>query len=67
MKNSLCLSGKDVARIAGKSVRYGCKVLSDIRKKLKKPKGACVTLKMLCNHLGIDYEEAESYYYGKTG
>lgn len=67
MKTTLCLYGADVARITGKSVRYGNKILSTIRKSKGKPKNWCVTLGVLCEHLDVNYEEAERFFYNKTG
>ncbi|WP_339611199.1 hypothetical protein [uncultured Planktosalinus sp.] len=60
---TLCLFGADVAKITGRSERYGNMILSQIRKKNGKPRGHCVTLREVCEHLDICYEDAERVCY----
>jgi hypothetical protein len=53
----ICTCVKDVQIVTGKSERYARILLATIKNKLGKSKEQVVTIKELCDHLGLDEYE----------
>ena len=55
----LCIYPKDVQLITGRTERYGCKLLTEIKKKLNKTEHQFVSIDEFCNYTGLDVEQVK--------
>lgn len=52
--NRICIYPKDIARITGKTERYGRNIINDIKLKLKKEPHQYVTIHEFAEYAGLD-------------
>jgi len=53
----ICMYGKDVAALTGKTVKTGNNILNRIRELKGKEKHQVITIDEVCEYLGIDVEK----------
>jgi hypothetical protein len=57
----ICIYPHDVARITGRSTRYGRKIIRLIKLQSSRPAEHLVTIEEFCNYTGISKEEVVKY------
>ena len=57
----ICINTTDVMFITGKSERQSRNIINDIKEHYGKAKHQVVTIKELCEYLGIKEEEIKNY------
>jgi hypothetical protein len=57
----ICIFPKDIQLITGRSARYGCKVINEIKLKLKKEPHQFVTIYEFATYSGLDVELIKSF------
>lgn len=57
----ICIFPKDIQLITGRSSRYGCKLIKEIRTKLKKEPHQFVTIHEFAEYSGLEIELIEKF------
>jgi hypothetical protein len=59
--NRICIYPKDIARITGKTERYGRKLIEKIKKANSKDENQFVTTFEFCQFTGLEIEQVEPF------
>lgn len=57
----ICIFPKDIQLITGRSTRYGCKVINEIKLKLKKEPHQFVTIYEFAEYSGIELDQIMTF------